>query len=762
VGSLTGFTTEQGGGALNHGLVSITWTSPAPANQPPSVPSDVRINNLPIADGLTTNAVGFVNVSAVVDDPTINGQRVRMEVRYSAKRDFSSGVGLETSLYRAQETRVSVNLQGLTPNTQYYLRIHARDAAGLPSLNYRSTSFWTNRFPLEPVLQTPPDNAETTTLISTVFTWQHVDPDSGANPAVQNAFRIRWRRAATPFAPAGAWVQHGQVTAGEQYVADPGAFKSNTFYEWQVQTRDNQGMWGPWASPSTFFVSGTSTPPMVREPTGAEAVVITDPVALSWKFRDPDQGDAQTKADIRYRPAGTPTWFTVLGNVSTPGSAQIWEFAADTFPASTLTEWQVRTYDSSTPEASDWSDSAFFWGIRTPGVSVAEPVFPEFTTVQESLGCGNNRVFIYDRGGRYLRGEITPLASIRWGRKRDDISSCLISTNGFDSDCGDLLSRTRTWAHELVVFRDGVRVWEGPISRIQGQQGNVEIEAKDVFNYLYRRIMRQGYNDSYRMVNGQRVGRKSVVERASRITMNALAPDDPNVLPYLTTLEFPDDAGQSRIVPDYSRTAWEEIDDLAATAGLDYTAVGRRMIFWDTHRPLGRLPEMRDENFSDPPIVTEYGMQLATGYAVTNNNGIYGAANRDFGPYGLVEILVSAYGETEGGATEVLTAAAREELEATLRLQAVRGIAARYPAPLHVRVPDNSALHPDTNVDINRLIPGVWVPVRATGTIRDVAQWQKLDVMEVTQDKGGEKITVTMSPAPNAGADPDAENQEED
>jgi hypothetical protein len=54
-------------------------------------------------------------------------------------------------------------------------------------------------------------------------------------------------------------------------------------------------------------------------------------------------------------------------------------------------------------------------------------------------------------------------------------------------------------------------------------------------------------------------------------------------------------------------------------------------------------------------------------------------------------------------------------------------------------------------------VPGVWIPLRATETIREVSQWQKLDSMDVEQNASGEKITVVMSPAPNAGQDPDAD-----
>jgi hypothetical protein len=232
--------------------------------------------------------------------------------------------------------------------------------------------------------------------------------------------------------------------------------------------------------------------------------------------------------------------------------------------------------------------------------------------------------------------------------------------------------------------------------------------------------------------------------------------------------EYPDDAPSSRVRKDFSNTAWEEIDDLAAHAGLDYVTTGRRIILWDTHRSIGRLPEMRYGDFSEAPVITEYGASLANVFAVTNGEGLYGIATRGMdaegrpGPEGFIEQLANSYSETEGAGTErTLTREARRRLEEGLREQAVRNIAGRYtsygPAPRVVRIPDNATLSPTLPLGINQLVPGVWIPLRIDDGIQNIAQWQKLDSMTVTQDDKGEKISVVMSPAPNDGADPDAD-----
>lgn len=754
-GALTGSTNERGGGGFGDGHVTIEWVNPPPGNQPPSPPTNIKIDGKNEANGLATKSTGRVEVEAELNDP--DQDRVRMLVRYSRSSSFST-FRQEWSDRIDSGDRVAVMLTGLDQDTLWHYRLYAEDSHDKLSLTYNSGTFWTNRRPNPPVLLAPSDNSSVSNLVSVTFDWNHSDDDPNDG---QSGFALRWRTAASATKPAGTFtVVEKEGISSSQWTVNPGTFKSSTFYEWQVRTRDQQGRLGEWSDLRSFFVVGTTAPPIPREPVKNVGVDVTHPVTFKWRFVDPAPGESQSKADFRYRLAGQgdSLWITVIGDTTTPGTERSWTFPSNKFASPGYHyEWQVRAYNSTGTTASDWSDSAFFWSIGTPGSGIPQPpdTPPE---IKGALGCGTYRAFIYDRGGETLRGEITPIANLTFKRVRDDISNCVVDTNGFDDDCGQLLRTVRSWVHEIVVFRDGERVWEGPITRITYGQNSVEFEAQDVMVYVYRRIMRQGFNDAYRVLEGQQVGLPTVVERATRIIINALAPSDPNVLPYLTTFEFEDDARESRVVPDYSTTAWEQVDDLAANAGLDYTVVGRRIILWDTHRPIGRLPEMRDGDFNDPPVVTEYGMQLCNYFAVTNNSGVWGAANpkqqeHDFEFYGPIEMLASAYGESEGGGGDLLTPAARDRLEKALRQQARRNIADRWPTPVVVRVPDNSTINPQINLGINQLIPGVWVPLRATLTCRKLSQWQKLDSVDVEESGGQEFVRVTMSPAPHGGDD---------
>lgn len=761
VGGLVSPNNNQGGAGVGDGHVTLTWVNAPPANQPPTPPSNVRIDGKPESNAMATKSVGRVEVEAELNDP--DNDNVQMLVRYSKSQSFATSQDAPMSQFIHSGNRVGVTLTGLDQDTRYWLHLYAKDEHDKWS-NFNSANFWTNRRPTAPTLLTPSDNVSISALSSISFHWSHNDPDPN-DP--QQGYELRWRTASSSTKPSGDWrtiTRAGDSTT--TYVTNPGEFKSSTFYEWSVRTRDQQGRWGDWANARSFYSSGVSAPPIPTAPVSGVGTDASAVIRFKWKFIDPAPGEAQTKADLRWRIVGQDdfSWITHLGAVTPgePGGDKFWDIPEDvfSFPGYHY-EWQVRTYNTGSPSiASDWSDSATFWTIGTPGSEVDRPP-PDTTTIQGALGCGSYRVFVYDQGGQVLRGEIEPITTLMFKRLRDDISNCLVTTNGFGEDCGQLLKEVRSWMHELVVYRDDVRVWEGPITRITYTQDSVQFEAKDVMAYVYRRIMRQGYNDSYREVDGEELGIESVIYRAQQIIVNALAPSDPNVLPYLTAITSDDDPHESRVVPDYSTTAWEQVDDLAATAGIDYTVVGRRILIWDTHLAIGRLPEMRDGDFSDPPVVTEYGMQLSNYSAVTNNTGVWGAArphdeddNYEF--YGPIEMLASAYGESStAGGEVVLTRRAREKLEGAFREQAARNISGRWPTPLVVRVPDNSTLNPEVGIGFDQLVPGVWIPLRSSGTLRDVAQWQKLDSVTVNFVRAVEQIQVVMSPAPHGGDDPD-------
>lgn len=719
----------------------------------PSPPSDMRINTVTEAGTpiVTRSVDGTVTCSAVIDDPDA-GQDVRLVVRYSHDSKFGNYY-TKTSGWQSQGTRAQITMDRLSKNTQWYVRAYTQDHAGNYSASYNAGSFYTDRYPLGATLVTPVENASFVAGTSITFDWDHVDPDGGN----QSAWMLAYRVAGDLLRPPGAWAYaSGTGTATTASLAGSN-FKGSTTYEWCVRTRDDVAQWGPYGLIQTFSIIGANQPPLLTSPGRGVAVRVDEDQTFLWRFRDPISTSTQGNADIQYRVAGTSTWTLLAGSAHTASS---WFFPLGTFTEGYQYEWQVRTYRAlGTDAQSDWSDSSYFNAILAPGSASAEPI-PDAESISGSLGVGVTRVFVFDRGGKIARGEITKATSVEWNRVRDDVSSATVNVTGWDTDTEVLLAMLRTWMYELVIYRDDERVWEGPITGLTYTPTNVTIVAYDVMAYVQRRILRQGYNDSYRLVAGVQQGLLTITERASVILENSLAFMDPNVLPYLTVLSDGNDAHQSRVVPDYTKTAWQEIDDMASNAGLDYTVAGRRIILWDTHMPVGLLPEMRDEDFSEPLTVSEYGMQLANYTAVTDGQGTWGAtfpAGLDstnwYQSYGPVEQLASSFGDDTGAVSDTASVAATVS---DLVTQAKRNINHRWPAPLVARVPDNASVNPTCNVTINQLIPGVWIPLRAEKTVRKFQQMQKLDSMTFTADASGEKISVVMSPAPQGQEDPDS------
>lgn len=81
---------------------------------------------------------------------------------------------------------------------------------------------------------------------------------------------------------------------------------------------------------------------------------VSEPVVLLWKFNDPNVGDFQSKATIRYKKLEDSVWIERVIN-ATQTTATI---AAGTLSIGTY-EWQVKTWDAAGME-SPWSDIATF------------------------------------------------------------------------------------------------------------------------------------------------------------------------------------------------------------------------------------------------------------------------------------------------------------------------------------------------------------------------------------------------------------------
>ena len=365
-----------------------------------------------------------------------------------------------------------------------------------------------------------------------------------------------------------------------------------------------------------------------------------------------------------------------------------------------------------------------------------------------ALSCVLHTAELFDRGGRKKIGSLGPLTRVKWERRRDDISVAQIWIATVDKSCAEVLRLAETNRTELVIFRGDKRVWEGPVNRIAYQGNSVEIEAKDLMYYVQRTIMRNEYDNRYPNV-GLVLDRVERVMTAELARKEALDPSC-NILNhiryiYADTAAGATDARTAAHTLPYEMTVFQHIDNYAWRGGMDYTVVGRSIMFFDVHTRIGQTPMVTADDFIGDPIITQYGAELTTYVAMTDGKGHWGEAGGIDPYYGEWEVLHQAYDEN---ASTPDPEDDNEPSVAEMSSQARRSWIQGMRPALVVRIPDNTRLNPAGVLTIEDLVPGVWIPLTATLPGRTLSQMQKLDNMSVEETaEGGEEIKVTLSPA---------------
>lgn len=350
----------------------------------------------------------------------------------------------------------------------------------------------------------------------------------------------------------------------------------------------------------------------------------------------------------------------------------------------------------------------------------------------------NHRVFLMDRGGRQRMNEIKNVSKVTWGRVRDATSDAEITCSAkLGTKAAGVLEDIRAGRHEIAIFRGNKRVWEGPVNLPAYTGETCVLSAHDVTQYVLRTVVHT--DKSYASPNtGFATTFVRELMQAELARKEALSPAY-NILPFLTEHHLPTDAGYSGTVKAYSTTVWGVLDALAARGGIDYTTIGRAIHLWDTSVPVfGKTRTATEADFQGAITVSEYGSDLATATTVTDGQGLFAYAGGIDPYYGEWEMLSNPYSQEDG---------AQPPTQAELDAQAARNLSGRNPAPIQVRVPDNSSVILGGALSIEDLVPGMYIPVRAQLGLRRVTQIQKLKSMQVTEDAKGEVINVSMYPA---------------
>lgn len=343
-----------------------------------------------------------------------------------------------------------------------------------------------------------------------------------------------------------------------------------------------------------------------------------------------------------------------------------------------------------------------------------------------SLGNGENRAYIYDRTGTDRLLELVH-TKVEWPRELCDVSKATVQVAA--SRCAADHSRIATWAHSLVIYRDGVRAWEGPIRKVVHGPKGLDLTASDVLGWTQRRPLRTA-----RTISGS-----PVVSELQWAIAHAFGTDNPNVLAFLQTLN-PSNLGPAVELDLAVGASYvsEVLSSLVGNGGR-YTALGRSILLWADSTVIGRTRTLVPERhlLTDVNVIQD-GDGLATQVMARDDDG--NTFTADNGPgtavdpfYGYVGLLVSS---GKVGPSQVAASVFQQS----------------YPEPLSIDVPGGAALSCDAPFPMDQLVPGALVPVETTtATGKTVSATLVLDSLKVSQTAGqDETVGITLAPLTTA------------
>jgi hypothetical protein len=364
------------------------------------------------------------------------------------------------------------------------------------------------------------------------------------------------------------------------------------------------------------------------------------------------------------------------------------------------------------------------------------------------LGSGVWQAMVADRGGLVMLGVLDGVERIQVVRPRDDTGRCTLVLSGLTQECRRLVGTLHPVRHEIVMLRDGLRVWEGPITRLAVYGDRVEIDAYDATWYLSRRVLDFEYDFTGISTN-------AVTFLASMIRDHFDPSNDPfRIGMHVQVITSPDDATTAaRWVPK-SRTVFEVLDKYAEDGGIDYIVIDRSIIIMDTHVRGHILPKMTNESFNSDVGIVEYGSELVTRAYVTDGQGNYAKKSApaewlDY--YGHIDKLTTntQEGDSSAPSEEVQVVATEARTD-----QADRMLVSGFPAPIDILVPANSSLDPCAEVDYMDLHPNAWVEIDVEIGARRVTQWQRIHEVVTTVEAGVESVSVSLQQPPSRWVDP--------
>lgn len=311
------------------------------------------------------------------------------------------------------------------------------------------------------------------------------------------------------------------------------------------------------------------------------------------------------------------------------------------------------------------------------------------------LGDGADlRVLLVTKGAKAVIAELKPTSG-QFTRILDATSELSMEgtiTGVGGEPCCEGWEEIRTWATEVLVYRDGRDAWCGPITDAAFEYGRVRIEADDITAWWDRRVV-----PDLTFVNDD------LTDIVVALNEAAMKPDPtPDVQLAVTSAGV----GGSRtyLAANYQYVA-DAIDELAKT-GVDYTAYGRTVIVGGEEVEATPYITLLDEHWTTPPKVRQRGNEQAT-VAVVRGQGVQAIAYAPDEYLNYYGHIVRTFDEQGIEDQESV------QLAADTRVDLLK-------EAFFIETPTGAGLKTSAPITLPELIPGMRIRVDTRSTCRQV------------------------------------------
>lgn len=372
--------------------------------------------------------------------------------------------------------------------------------------------------------------------------------------------------------------------------------------------------------------------------------------------------------------------------------------------------------------------------------------------------------------GRAL-GPLDDFSELTWDRRLDDISEATITIPTNADCCSSLLTDVHVWHHGLAIYRDGVEVWDGPITRIETSRTQITLVASDVMALMKKRLLPRDicFSADTNVCGGAGfTGLSFGAARSPEFVATTLINEGLSIDghgAFVTLLSEGPELFEASYF-QFGGPIYDLVQKLASDF-INWTVLGRRIVIsrgglFDGTQ-FARTPLLMCEDFVNDTFTTiEDGFATLTQDCQISDpvvtNGAVPTPAADVGcaqVFTIPNVADAYYGLLEGvqDGNRALAVGGGADPGAVLTAAAQNVLDGSYPPPVALSA-ENLQLSPNAPVTMAELVPGTIVPVIANCLCRPLAQDFVLAKVTVTFNLDGERVEPTLITAgtDNAGS----------